>query len=113
VAAKIFSFLVTLIVSILVGIVALLSLLVMMNGFREDEATVGINAFCLFAILSTLAAAILSVILCHLFQNRWKKTDFLSFLYSVLIFLTLNGIVFIILFVSALGLASLRKDGTI
>jgi cytochrome bd-type quinol oxidase subunit 2 len=112
-AAKISSFLATFIISLIVGIVAFFSLLVTMNGFREDEAAIGINVFCLFAVLSTIIVAILSVILCHLFQNRWKKTDFLSFLFSVLIFLTLNGIVFIILFVSALGLASLRKDGTI
>jgi chromate transport protein ChrA len=112
-SAKIFSFIITLIINLILGFIVLLILSISLSDYRNNESDFGINAFVFLAVITSVFTAILSVIACYLFQNRWKKTDFLSLLYSVIIFVFLNGLIDILLFIIATWLVGMKRDGSI
>jgi hypothetical protein len=69
-AAKITAFLVTLMVDLAAGVVILFMMLLAMNGFHESDATWGLGAFIILAILVSLLMSTGALLLVRLLLKK-------------------------------------------
>lgn len=68
--AKIIACLLTLGTNVGAGVVILFMMLIAMNGFSESDATWGLGAFILLAIIISALMGIASILLVHILQKK-------------------------------------------
>nr|MBA3352879.1 hypothetical protein [Blastocatellia bacterium] len=61
-AIKITAFLLTLLINIAVGVAVFLFMLLAMNGYSESDATYGLGAYIVLAVIVTLLMSTLAVV---------------------------------------------------
>ena len=68
--AKILAALITLLINIAIGVVIFFFMLLAMNGFSESDATYGLGAYIVLALLVSLSMSVLSVVVVHGLMKR-------------------------------------------
>ena len=69
-AAKVVTFLITLILNIAIGIAVFFFMLLAMNGFSESDANYGFVTYIVLAVIVSLLMASLAVVTVHLLSKR-------------------------------------------
>jgi hypothetical protein len=85
VPAKLAAFFITLLINIAIGAVVLFFLLITMNGYGEPEATYGLGAYIVLALLVSLLMSAGAAFLVHVLLKR-KFAGLVSVLIAVPIF---------------------------
>lgn len=84
-ASKLVALTATLIVNIIAAIIILFGMLVAMNGFSESDATWGLGAFVVLALVVTFCASVCSFFLTGVLVKR-QMSPVISALISVAVF---------------------------
>jgi len=102
-------FTITALVNIGVGVVLLFALLLGMNGYSEDQATLGLIGFIVWVLLVSVLSAVLSVAATNFLMTKASMNFWIAAPISVLVFIIV-GIVFQIIgcFISLLMTEALR-----
>ena len=69
-AAKLSAFFITLIINLAIGVGVFFFMLLAMNGFSESDASYGLGAYIVLALLVTLAMSAGAAFAAHLFVKR-------------------------------------------
>ena len=107
-APKIIAFLITLILNIAIGIAVFFLMLLSMNGFSESDATYGIVAYVVLAVLVSLVMATLAAVLAHLLMKRAFGVVVAS-LIGIICFTVIGGILKVVCSIIGILVADLVR----
>ena len=104
---KILTFIVTLLINSGVAFFMFGALILGMNGFPSSKsAEPGIILYTVWAVVSTIAVSLLSVLAVYFLNNKKEVNAWLASLISVVVFSILGGISIVIGWAAGLGFAS-------
>jgi len=107
IAAKILTFIITLLINSGIGFFMFGALILGMNGFPSAKsAEPGIILYTVWAVVSTIVVSLLSVIAVYFLDNKKEINSWLSALISVVTFSIIGGISIVIGWAAGLGFAS-------
>jgi hypothetical protein len=107
-AAKITAFLITLLLCIAIGIVALATMLIAMNGYSESDAVWGLGAFVLLALIGT-ALMVLGAFFLAGFLTKKEYGPVAAAIIAILVFSIFGSALLIVSALIGVGVAEIVR----